>query len=119
MREDHVVPLSRQAIEILGVHRAGSKGSLLFPNLRDASRVMGPTTLNRYLERLGYRGTFSAHGFRATASTLLNELGYRPDVIERQLAHQERNRVRASYNHATYLPERRAMMQAWAEYLDR
>ena len=76
------------------------------------------TTMNRYLERIGYGGKFSAHGFRATASTLLNEMSYRPDVIERQLAHRERNRVRASYNHAAYMPERRAMMQEWADLLD-
>ena len=90
----------------------------LFPNVRDPKRVMSNTTLNRVLERIGYAGVFSAHGFRATASTLLNEHGYRPDVIERQLAHQERNGVRASYNHATYLNERRQMMQEWADMLD-
>ena len=79
---------------------------------------MSPTTLNRYLERLGYGGVFSAHGFRATASTMLNETGYRPNVIERQLAHNERYAVRASYNHATYLPERVRMMQQWADLVD-
>jgi len=79
---------------------------------------MTSTTLNRAIERLGYGGYFSAHGFRATASTLLNEMGYRPEVIERQLAHKERNRVRASYNQAEYLQERRVMMQDWANYID-
>ena len=79
---------------------------------------MSKTTLNRALERMGYGGKFSAHGFRATASTFLNETGFRPDVIERQLAHQERNAVRASYNQAEYLPERREMMQAWADMID-
>ena len=83
---------------------------------------MTATTLNRALERMGFNGKgsigFSAHGFRATASTMLNELGYRPDVIERQLAHKDRNSVRASYNQAEYLQERRAMMQQWADMLD-
>ena len=67
---------------------------------------------------MGYSGIFSAHGFRATASTTLNEMGYRPDVIERQLAHKERNQVRASYNQAQYLEERRGMMQDWAKYCE-
>ena len=83
---------------------------------------MTPTTLNRALERMGFNGKdsigFSAHGFRATASTILNELGYRPDVIERQLAHAERDKVRASYNHAEYMEERRSMMQEWAEFVE-
>ena len=83
---------------------------------------MTETTLNRALERMGYNGKgtmgFSAHGFRATASTMLNEMGYRPDVIERQLAHKERNQSRASYNRAEYLEERQNLMQEWANYLD-
>ncbi len=80
---------------------------------------MTATTLNRALERMGFNSKdsigFSAHGFRATA---LNEAGYRPDVIERQLAHKERNKVRASYNQAEYLDDRRAMMQQWADMID-
>src|SRR3546814_11182225 len=84
---------------------------------------MTATTLNRALERMGLNGKdsigFSAHGFRATASTILNEQGYRSDVIERQLAHAERDKVRASYNHAEYMDERKTMMQEWAAYLDR
>ena len=83
---------------------------------------MTATTLNRALERMGFNGKdsigFSAHGFRATASTILNEIGFRPDVIERQLAHAERNKVRASYNQAEYLEERRSMMQQWADLTD-
>ena len=67
---------------------------------------------------MGYAGYFSAHGFRATASTYLNSVGWRKDAVERQLSHQEGNKVRASYNHAEYLPERIEMMQAWADYLD-
>jgi integrase len=83
---------------------------------------MTATTLNRALERMGFNGKdsigFSAHGFRATASTILNEMGYRSDVIERQLAHAERDKVRASYNHAEYMNERKAMMQDWADLLN-
>ncbi len=119
MREPHVVPLSRQVVKLLYELRENSdQNPRLFPNTRDPERIMSPTTLNRFLERLGYAGQFSAHGFRATASTILNEVGYRPDVIERQLAHRERNSVRASYNHASYLPERRRMMQDWADLVD-
>ena len=95
---------------------------MLFPNYRRPKDCMTATTLNRALERMGFNGKdsigFSAHGFRATASTLLNEMGYRSDVIERQLAHADRDKVRASYNHAEYMAERKAMMQAWADYLD-
>jgi integrase len=118
MREPHIVPLSNQAVGLLKELRSIEPArSHLFPNQREPSRVMSPTTLNRFLERIGYGGKFSAHGFRATASTILNEKGYKPDVIERQLAHRERNQVRASYNHATYLPERREMMQHWADFV--
>ena len=80
---------------------------------------MSMTTLNTALVRMKYRNKFSAHGFRATASpTQLNEMDYRPDVIERQLAHKPRDQVRASYNQAEYLPERRKMMQQWADDID-
>jgi integrase len=119
MGEPHIVPLSRQAVKLLRQLKAEAGGRpQLFPNVRDPKRDMSPTTLNRALERMGYGGHFSAHGFRATASTLLNELGYRPDVIERQLAHRERNKVRASYNQASYMPDRKKMMQEWANFLD-
>jgi integrase len=123
MRELHIVPLSRQAVELLLELRSLTGGrSFLFPNYRRPNNCMTATTLNRALERMGFNGKgsmgFSAHGFRATASTILNELGYRPDVIERQLAHSERNKVRASYNQAEYLAERRAMMQEWADLTD-
>jgi integrase len=123
MRELHIVPLSRQAVELLLELRSLTGGrSFLFPNYRRPNSCMTATTLNRALERMGFNGKgsmgFSAHGFRSTASTILNELGYRPDVIERQLAHSERNKVRASYNQAEYLAERRAMMQEWADLTD-
>ncbi len=123
MREPHIVPLSWQSVELLReLHTHTGGRSFLFPNYRNPRACMTATTLNRALERMGFNGKesigFSAHGFRATASTILNEVGFRPDVIERQLAHAERNKVRASYNQAEYLEERRAMMQQWADLTD-
>lgn len=123
MREGHIVPLSRQAVALLRELQTFTGGrEVLFPNYRTPNTCMTATTLNRALERMGFAGRdsigFSAHGFRATASTILNEAGYRPDVIERQLAHAERNQIRASYNQAEYLQERREMMQQWADLTD-
>jgi integrase len=119
MRLPHLVPLSTQAIALLEELRAITGGGpLLFPNRRDSRRPMAPTSLHNALDAMGYAGKFSPHAFRATASTILNEAGYRPDLIERQLAHKERNVVRASYNKAEYLPERRQMMQQWADMID-
>lgn len=123
MREAHIVPLSRQSLQFLqDLHPLTGGQRWLFPNYRRPKTYMTATTLNRALEHMGFNGKgsigFSPHGFRATASTILNETGYRPDVIERQLAHKERNKVRASYNHAEYLSERREMMQQWADFLD-
>lgn len=123
MREPHIVPLSRQAVELLReLHTHTGGRSFLFPNYRNPKTCMTATTLNRALERMGLNGKdsigFSAHGFRATASTMLNELSFRSEVIERQLAHAERNKVRASYNQGEYMEERRAMMQQWADMAD-
>jgi integrase len=93
--------------------------SYVFPSLRSGSRPMSDNTVNAALRRLGYTHTdTTAHGFRSLASTCLNEQGYHPDLIELQLAHTERNQVRAAYNKAQRLPERRKMMQASADYLD-
>jgi integrase len=119
MREKHLVPLADQAVALLKRLRAidGAR-PLLFPNVRAPNRPMSPTTLNRCLERMGYAGYFSAHGFRATASTNLNELGYDEKIVEIQLAHQERNKSKKAYNHAKYLPLRTSMMQDWADYID-
>jgi len=118
-REPHIVPLSTQAVEELTeLQKINGSSPWLFPNHRRPKECMTGTTLNRSLERMGYGGKFSAHGFRSTASTILNEMGYRSDVIERQLARKEQNKVRASYNQAEYLEERKRMMQAWADYLD-
>jgi integrase len=119
MGEPHIVPLSSQAVELLReLHTLTGGRKFLFPNYRRPTTYMTATTINRALERMGYGGKFSGHGFRATASTMLNELGYRSDLIESQLAHAERSKVRASYNHAQYLPERKAMMQAWSDLID-
>jgi integrase len=124
---DHVVPLSAQSVcllrelqEITGA--AKSAPAWLFPNSRDSKECMSATTVNRALERMGFNGKntigFSAHGFRGTASTLLHERGTNPEVIEAQLAHKERSSVKAAYNKAKYLSQRKAMMQDWSEYID-
>ena len=119
MGEEHLVPLSTQAVGLLRELKGRTGGEeWLFPNNRDPKRCISKTTLNRVIERMGYAGRFSAHGFRATASTWLNETGVRHDAIEKQLAHKERDAVRDAYNAAKYLPERRAMMQQWADAVD-
>lgn len=117
--EVHIVPLSRQAVALLReLHTITGGRKYLFPNLRSPNACMTGTTINRVLERLGFAGEFSGHGFRSTASTFLHELGYDEKMIDRQLAHAERNKTKASYNHAEYLPRRREMMQAWADWVD-
>lgn len=120
MREAHIVPLPSQAIEILReLHQATGHGRYVFPSVRSASRPMSENTITAALRNMGYdRQTMTAHGFRAMASTRLNEMGWSPDVIERQLAHVERNKVRSAYNRAQYMAERCKMMQCWADYLD-
>lgn len=120
MREQHIVPLAKQAVAILRELQplTGPTG-LVFPGLRSLARPMSENTLNAALRRLGYdKETMTAHGFRSLASSILNEQHWHKDAIERQLAHGERDKIRAAYNHADYLPERRKMMQAWADYLD-
>lgn len=120
MDAPHIVPLATQAVAILSELRPlTGNGQYVFPGARSWQRPMSENTVNAALRRLGYDGSeIVAHGFRSMASTLLNEQGWSPDVIERQLAHTERNEVRRAYNRAKYLPERRKMMQAWADYLD-
>lgn len=120
MGEVHIVPLSAQALAILAALRplTGS-GKYLFPSLRTSSRPMSENTVNAALRRLGYASDeMTGHGFRSIASTLLNEQGWHRDAIERQLAHAERDQVRGAYNYAEHLPERRKMMQSWADYLE-
>ena len=122
MKVQHLVPLSTQAINILREIYAvtGQRPSYVFPSERGGSRPMSENTVNGALRRLGYtKAEMTGHGFRSTASTLLHELGFPHDAVERQLAHGERNRVSASYNFAEYLPERRKMMQQWSDYLDK
>ncbi len=119
MRQLHIVPLSQQAIEVLkDLRKITGHSPFLFPNHANPQKCMSENTILYALYRMGYHSRATGHGFRATASTILNETGFRADVIERQLAHGERNKVRASYNHAEYLLERRHMMQHWADYLD-
>ena len=120
MRQVHIVPLARQVIGILeDLHQYTGNSRFLFPSMRANSAPISDVTLLAALRRMGYdKNTMTVHGFRSMASTLLNEQGYNRDWIERQLAHGERNTVRASYNYAQYLPERRRMMIDWAEYLD-
>ncbi len=120
MGELHVVPLAHQAVRLFEELQPFARGGrYVFPSLRSRDRPMSNNTINGALRRLGYTSEEqTAHGFRTMGSTLLNEQGYPPDVIELQLARVERNKVRAAYNKAQRLPERRKMMQAWADYVD-
>jgi integrase len=120
MRVPHIVPLSTQVIALLhDIQPDTGDGKYVFPSPRSRTRPLSNVALLAALRRMGYeQGTLTVHGFRTTASTLLNEQGWRPDAIERQLAHGERDHVRAVYNHAEYLPERKLMMQDWGDYLD-
>jgi integrase len=119
MKELHIVPLSKQTIAVLReLEKNSGNRQYVFPNEHTPSTFMSENTMLFALYRMGYHSRATGHGFRSTASTILNEHGFRADVIERQLAHTERNNVRAAYNHAQYLPERRQMMQWWADYLD-
>ncbi|MDW5376793.1 tyrosine-type recombinase/integrase [Halomonas sp. HP20-15] len=118
-RRPHVVPLTTQVVALLQeLHKISGGGEVMFPGLRDPRTPMAKTTINDRLRRMGWVGIFTGHGFRATASTLLNQHGWRGDVIERQLAHTPGDKVRASYNHADYLDERRLMLQWWSDYID-
>jgi integrase len=120
MRREHLVPLSRQAVEVLReLHPLTGDGRYVFPG-RTPARPMSENAITAALRYMGYqRGQMTAHGFRTLASTLLNEQGWTADAIERQLAHAERDEVRGAYNRAEFLSERLQMMQSWADYLDR
>ena len=120
MRRPHVVPLSRQALAILKslyettgtkVHVFHSQRSRNIKHISNGAVLMA-------LRRMGYQGKMTGHGYRALASTILNEKGYPPDVIERQLAHEDEDKIRSAYNRAEYLLERKKMMQDYADYLD-
>lgn len=121
MRVPHIVPLAKQAVTILKqLQRVSAYSSFVFPSVRSKDRPMSENTLNGALRNMGYtKEQMTAHGFRHIASTLLNEQGtWNPDAIERQLAHTDRSKIRATYDHSKHLPERRKMMQAWANFLD-
>lgn len=120
MKDEHIVPLSRQAVAILReLQTLTGRSGLLFPSVRSSKRPISDNTLNAALRRMGFeKHEMTAHGFRALASTRLNELGWPSAVIERQLAHAKRNKVEAAYNRAQHMDERRRMMQAWADHLD-
>ena len=119
MRTPHIVPLSKQAIALLQVlHGVTGHRTLLFPGERDHSKPISNNTILKALERMGYKGRMTGHGFRGLASTVLHEHGFEHMHIELQLAHQERDRVSASYNHALYLKPRAKMMQWWSNHLE-
>jgi integrase len=119
MKTPHIVPLSTQAVTVLRtLQLVSGHGALLFPGERDHEKPMSNNTILKALERMGYKGRMTGHGFRGIASTVLHEMGFNHAHIELQLAHQERDQVSAAYNHATYLKERAKMMQHWGDYLE-
>lgn len=120
MRRDHVIPLSRQALEILReIEPVTGHGKYVFPSVRTNARPMSENTINVALRRLGYsKDEMTGHGFRTMASTQLHETGWKSEIIEFQLAHADKNKVRGIYNRAEYIEERQRMMQGWADYLD-
>ena len=119
MRAPHIVLLSTQVLEILQILKIRTGASrLLFPGDRDAKKPMSNNTILKALERMGYKGQMTGHGFRGVASTILHEKGFEHAHIELQLAHSPRNAVSAAYNHALYLEPRAKMMQWWSDYLE-
>ena len=120
MRRGHVVPLSDQAFEIVEILWPDIEGvELLFPSIMSNRRQLSNNTLNSALRRMGYqKHEVTAHGFRATASTILNTRGFDPEVIEAALAHQDKNEIRRAYNRATYFEQRVELMQEWADLVD-
>lgn len=117
-REQHTVPLPSQAVaELKRLRDFMRNREHLFPNSHDPRRPASHTYLNKAVTGLGFKG-FSPHGIRSTGSTMLHDMGFRPEIVERQLAHQERSKTARSYNRALYLDERRQMMQTYADYLD-
>lgn len=120
MRNPHVVPLSKQALELLKTqYEETGRWEFVFPNQVRPMKCMSNGTILKALERLGYKGQMTGHGFRALAmSTIKEQLGYRHEVVDRQLAHAQRNKVDAAYDRAQFLKDRKKMMQEWADYLD-
>lgn len=120
MGQKHIVPLAKQTISILKeLQKMNGNREFVFPNQNNANKFMSENTMLGAIYRLGYHSRATSHGFRGTASTILNEKGFNRDHIERQLAHSEGDKVRAAYNYAQYLPERKKMMQWWANFLDK
>lgn len=122
MKTPHFVPLAHQTIDLLRKIQAISGDNYMgyvFPSQNNPRNMMSENTFLRAIEVLGYKGKTTGHGFRSTASTVLNENGFRPDLIETQLAHCEHDTVRAAYNHAQYIKERTEMMQWWADYIEK
>ena len=121
MRQRHDVPLSRQALTVIEEVWPISEGSeLVFPSIRSVHRPLSENAFNSALRRMGFgKDEVTAHGFRVTASSILNARGYDPDVIEAVLAHQDRNAIRRAYNRATYWEQRVKLMQEWADLLDK
>ena len=120
MKRPHIIPLSRQAVEVFKeIYPVTGHGRYAFPSIRSVERPMSNNTMNAALRRMGYtKNDMTSHGFRAMSSTVLHEQGWPTDIVERQLAHTEQNKVKGAYDHAEHLPQRRKMMQAWADYLD-
>jgi integrase len=119
MRRSHMVPLSRQALEILHrVHPISGRGELVFPGRGRGDKPISEMTMNLLIRRIGYSGRATGHGFRHTMSTILHEQGFNSSWIELQLAHVDKNSIRGTYNHAQYLEGRREMLQWYADYID-
>jgi len=119
MRTPHIVPLAKQTLDVLDTLRTlTGESKWLFPGDRNAKKPMSNNTILKGLERMGYKGRMTGHGFRGLASTILHEQGYEHEHIELQLAHAPRNAVSAAYNHALYLEPRAKMMQDWADFLE-
>ncbi|MGA2535954.1 MAG: site-specific integrase [Terracidiphilus sp.] len=119
MQTPHIIPLSSQTIEVLSLLQSLSGHcELVFPGEQNHNKPMSNMTILKALERMGYKGRMTGHGFRGLASTILHEQGYGHEHIELQLAHAPRNAVSAAYNHALYLEPRTKMMQDWANFLD-
>jgi integrase len=120
MRRPHEVPLSRQALAVLrGIWDVSESRQLVFPSVRSAVKPLSENAMNAALRRIGYtKDEMCAHGFRSSASTILNERGFNADVIEAALAHEHPNKTRATYNRARYWPERVQLLQDWADLID-
>jgi integrase len=119
MKTEHVVPLSTQSLAVLeNMRKLSAAGSYVFPSPFYPSKPLSDGTLNSALARLGYKGIATAHGFRTLFSTCANEAGWNSDIIEKQLAHEERNEVRGAYNRAQWVAERVELLQWWADRLD-